>query len=290
MQAAVTAWIYAKTSQPSSCEKYLAVLRSFCAHTKILRFDRLLSVSSLFLGDYSEHLALSMSPRSVVTNMQILRGFFTYLHDEGLLLRSPFKPTHLPKVDRRRLYHENRVGHVRRALTIEQGQAILDWSTAQSPAKATALALLLCLGLRRAEVVGLQRSDAYSEAGQRHLSVQGKGKRTRTLWVDAVAAAALDRVLPTLRGRGPLLRKSDGSAYRPATVGAWVREAGEVIGRPDLTPHELRRTHATLIRDAGATLTEAQLQLGHASPITTQEIYDQGDRRYKGPSGFRVPA
>jgi len=37
--------------------------------------------------------------------------------------------------------------------------------------------------------------------------------------------------------------------------------------------HTLRRTHATLLQHAGATLKEAQAQMGHSKMSTTLEIY-----------------
>jgi integrase len=42
---------------------------------------------------------------------------------------------------------------------------------------------------------------------------------------------------------------------------------------PWLNWHTLRRTHATLLQHAGATLREAQAQLGHSKMSTTLELY-----------------
>jgi site-specific recombinase XerD len=42
---------------------------------------------------------------------------------------------------------------------------------------------------------------------------------------------------------------------------------------PWISWHTLRRTHATLLQHAGATLREAQAQLGHTKISTTLEIY-----------------
>lgn len=51
-----------------------------------------------------------------------------------------------------------------------------------------------------------------------------------------------------------------------------VRRYGALIGIPDLAPHDLRRTHARLAREAGAPLEVIQHSLGHAS-VTTTERY-----------------
>jgi integrase len=52
-----------------------------------------------------------------------------------------------------------------------------------------------------------------------------------------------------------------------------LKPAGRKLGMPWLNRHTLRRTHATLLQHAGATLKEAQAQLGHSKMSTTLEIY-----------------
>src|SRR6266567_2067245 len=52
-----------------------------------------------------------------------------------------------------------------------------------------------------------------------------------------------------------------------------LKPAGRKLGMPWLNWHTLRRTHATLLQHAGATLREAQAQLGHTKMSTTLEIY-----------------
>jgi len=53
----------------------------------------------------------------------------------------------------------------------------------------------------------------------------------------------------------------------------YLKPAGRKLGMPWLNWHTLRRTHATLLQHAGATLREAQAQLGHSKMSTTLEIY-----------------
>ncbi len=52
-----------------------------------------------------------------------------------------------------------------------------------------------------------------------------------------------------------------------------LKPVGRKLGMPWLNWHTLRRTHATLLQHAGATLKETQAQLGHSKMSTTLEIY-----------------
>jgi integrase len=52
-----------------------------------------------------------------------------------------------------------------------------------------------------------------------------------------------------------------------------LKPAGAKIGAPWLNWHTLRRTHATLLQVAGASLKDAQAQLGHSKMSTTLEVY-----------------
>ena len=52
-----------------------------------------------------------------------------------------------------------------------------------------------------------------------------------------------------------------------------LKPTGLKIGAPWLNWHTLRRTHATLLQAAGASLRDAQVQLGHSKMSTTLELY-----------------
>jgi integrase len=49
-----------------------------------------------------------------------------------------------------------------------------------------------------------------------------------------------------------------------------VSKAGAAIGKPDLAPHDLRRTYAQLGYEAGVPITQISKLLGHANVATTQ--------------------
>ena len=49
-----------------------------------------------------------------------------------------------------------------------------------------------------------------------------------------------------------------------------MRKRGEVMGKLELAPHDLRRTYAQLGYEAGVPITQICKLLGHASITTTQ--------------------
>ena len=51
-----------------------------------------------------------------------------------------------------------------------------------------------------------------------------------------------------------------------------LHEAREVIGKPGLQWHDLRRTAATLGAQAGATVREMQSRLGHSTPTMALDL------------------
>lgn len=50
-----------------------------------------------------------------------------------------------------------------------------------------------------------------------------------------------------------------------------VQKRGRMIGKPELQPHDLRRTYAELGRRAGVTISQISKLLGHSSIETTQD-------------------
>jgi len=141
-------------------------------------------------------------------------------------------------------------------------------------------------GLRIGEILGLRWKDVdfnsseirVEQACYRGLigSPKTKGSR-RTLPMPEPLVVALERHRGRLsaqaeeelvfqtRNRTPF---SDTNLLRKH-----LKPAGRKLGMPWLSWHTLRRTHATLLQHAGATLREAQAQLGHTKMSTTLEIY-----------------
>jgi len=139
---------------------------------------------------------------------------------------------------------------------------------------AALIALLFAAGLRRSEVVALDREDYDTEA--KTLVVRGKGGKERLLYVNDGAEDALADWL-AYRGNEPgalLQPVGKGGHVLPrrmtdqAVYNALVKRARQAKVRR-FSPHDLRRTFTTGLLRAGADLSTVQKLAGHASPNTT---------------------
>lgn len=146
---------------------------------------------------------------------------------------------------------------------------------------AAVLAVLFGAGLRRAEGAALDLDDYDAATG--HLTVAGKGNRVRVAYCGDGSRAALQAWIQ-VRGdqAGPLLvainkaGRIDPSGRRLTTAalyGILQRRAATAGVRP-FAPHDLRRTFAGQLFDAGADLAAVQQLMGHARASTTT-TYDR---------------
>lgn len=69
--------------------------------------------------------------------------------------------------------------------------------------------------------------------------------------------------------------KSPGGITSPTTLSQQFRKARMKAGRPDITFHSLRATHATMLMIEGGTLREAMDELGHMSEKIAVRYYQR---------------
>jgi site-specific recombinase XerD len=143
---------------------------------------------------------------------------------------------------------------------------------------ATLLALLR-LGLRRAEIAGIELADWNPNTGA--LIVHGKGNKERTAYIENGARAALDDWL-AIRGDAPgaLLcpvnqrGEIEQRALTTQAIYNALAKRAEQAGVCDVSPHDLRRTFVSDLLDAGADIATVQKLAGHAN-VTTTARYDR---------------
>jgi integrase/recombinase XerC len=219
-----------------------------------------------------------LAARSVARKAAAMRAYLRYLHrtgvittDPGRSLRAPKGAARLPRVPRRN----------EAAAMLDRAGAASTSPDADERGEALALrdvALLEILygtGVRVSECCGLTLQTC--DLRRRHVTVLGKGAKTRRVPLGEPAAAAVRAYVE--RGRRRLITadtppdllfvNSRGRALSP-------RDARRILERhplPDgraLHPHVLRHAYATHLLEGGADLRTVQELLGHADLATTQ--------------------
>lgn len=140
--------------------------------------------------------------------------------------------------------------------------------------------LLYSLGLRRAELIGLQERDV--EKSNRTLRVLGKGNKERLLPLGPELLSALDLYKQQKRAlniphTGYLLQQESGRPLNASYVYRTVRHYLSLVSTlKKQSPHVLRHTFATQLLQNGASIQAIKDLLGHSSLAATQ-IYAHND-------------
>jgi site-specific recombinase XerD len=153
------------------------------------------------------------------------------------------------------------------------------------------LLTLFCTGMRRDEVARLDRYDVQDGTDDRAL-ITGKGDKERVVFFDATTQAAIRAYLEARADAlAPLFLRHDnhrgrsaghgGERWRlsPQSVWAIVKRHSRAVGVP-ATTHHFRHSKASVLLNRGASLSEVQDILGHASPDTTKRIYAHYQTRH----------
>ncbi len=217
-----------------------------------------------------------LQSRSLARHMASLRGFYAYLHEQGLLrdnpaemLENPKLPQLLPKV-----------------LSIREVESILAQPAAGDKLGVrdkTMLEMLYAAGLRVSELINLKVLDFDPQAGI--IRVWGKGSRERLVPLHYSCMQWLDFYMQNWRSSftprvDKIFLNRSGKALSRQGVWKTIKKYAVMAGiKKEVSPHTLRHSFATHLLEGGADLRTVQVLLGH-SDITATEIYThvQSDR------------
>lgn len=161
---------------------------------------------------------------------------------------------------------------------------------------AALISVLYAGGPRRAEVVALELRDW--DPSKSTLTIRrGKGHKARLVPVPGAAPAIADWLAVRGIETGPLfLPINKGGAIGTLAMRSAAIE--EILDRrisdanlsKPASPHDLRRTFAGDLLDAGADIAVVQSLMGHASPVTTVKYDRRGEAaKHKAASLLHVP-
>jgi site-specific recombinase XerD len=265
--AAYLDWMRARGASAATLRAYTADLRQLC---------RWLTAAGIAPEDadtrtlrrYAAHLGtLRYAPATAARKLSAVRGMYAWMHDRGVIDRSPATLVPGPK----------RTRTLPATLSSVEVERLLDAPAGTSPRDLRDRALLELLygcGLRAAEACDLGVGDVRLDA--EHVRVTGKGGKQRVVPLGGAATAALQRYLARGRPRmaagpsGPLFVSVRGRPLHPSDVRRSLLRALDRAGVAERSPHALRHTFATHLLEGGADLRSIQDMLGHASVGTTQ--------------------
>ncbi len=155
---------------------------------------------------------------------------------------------------------------------------------------AAMIAMQLYAGLRRDEVANVKVPHYSSK--NRTVMVHGKGNKERLIPIEAkgengnhAACDAIDDWLAQYGAReGPMFCRLKGNRTTSYHISAQAiynisKKRAKQAGIPPLSPHDFRRTFATLLADAGAATESISELMGHANVQTTMGYLRGAERR-----------
>lgn len=253
-----------RANSTATQDVYLRVWREFSSFVG----KPLQDVNLRDLQDWTASLA--GKPATVRTKTAAVRSLFAFAVKIGYLRLSPaamLQPPHVP---------QNVTAHV---VSVADLARVLD--ACETAQECALLRTLYSSGARVSEVLALTWEDVTPREDGRGAHVfiaSGKGRKTRTVGVNAAAYTALlalreestqktDYVFATRTGR-PLDRHAAHRLIKRVIARAGVKDAAAA------SCHWLRHSHATHAIQQGANVADVQQQLGHSSlNVTTLYVH-----------------
>jgi len=221
--------------------------------------------------------ARGLSGRTLAAMLSAWRGWYEWLVRQHAFKANPCAGIRAPKSGKR----------LPDALSPDQAAQLLDAAAADAAElrDKAMFELLYSSGLRLAELVGLDASQARDMLSNGEVTVIGKGSKRRTVPVGSKALAALKEWLAARAGMArpgdpALFVGARGLRIAPRTVQArlvrWARKSGLGLC---VHPHALRHSFASHLLQSSGDLRAVQELLGHSS-ISTTQIYTHLDYQY----------
>ncbi len=285
-----------KGQSPKTMSEYYLDLRMFFRFMKLMRngmpihsrldeisirdidldFIRTISTSDIF--EFLSYLAndrtedpdaavpsYGISPAARARKLSAIKSFYKYLTVRTKQLTvNPVADIEYPKLRK----------SLPKYLTFEQSAALLNAVSGPNEKRDYAILLLfLNCGIRRSELVGLNRSDVYED----RIRVVGKGNKERIVYFGASCRQAIDAYLvernkKILSDNRALFGSRDNHRISASAVHRLVKKHMLAAGldASQFSAHKLRHTAATLMLSSGVDVKTVQEVLGHENLNTTQ--------------------
>lgn len=220
---------------------------------------------------------MELSPRTILRQLAVLSAIFRMAYRDGVINRIPTEGISRP----------DEVEPHRYAMTVEE---VLKLRSAIHPNYESFTYTLVETGMRIGEAINLNIEDFDWKT--RTLRVAGAKTQAgnRTVLISATAQSLISAHIQStgrtmVNQSEPLFVSHKKDRETGLVIGARINYsnfrtrifnvAAASIGLPDLQPHDLRRTAATLLMNSESSHKAIQAQLGHADIRTTLNLYVQ---------------
>jgi len=235
----------------------IAHLRSFVLHLQSVPLAR----SS---ADGDEHI----SPLTVKGYVQVIKGFFSWCHNEELIDKNPAQRLQLPSVP----------DYMIPTFTPEHIRAMLDacdLSTWLGYRDYTIILVLLETGIRVSELCGLRLQDVHDD----HIRVFGKGRKEREVGISPDVSKHLwkyihkYRRIPAADATELVFLNRHGHPLTRSGVEQFLVELKDKAGIEGVrvSAHTFRHTFARMYLEQGGEIYKLSRLMGHSSVEVTEE-------------------
>ena len=205
-----------------------------------------------------------LSKQTVENQRANLSAFFSWLTNEDIITKNPFRQISTIKCDKkvRKIFSDVELDALRSACQKSKERAILE--------------VLLSTGIRVDELASMEVCDIDRNTLSVHVK-HGKGSKERITYISEVA---MKHLMTYLNGR-----KEAGSSllynkfHKPLSTDGIrhiLNTVADRAGVESVHPHRFRRTFATIMYKRGMPIQEIQALLGHSN-INTTTLYIQMD-------------
>jgi integrase/recombinase XerC len=147
----------------------------------------------------------------------------------------------------------------------------IDAATTRAPEVATAVRLLLGLGLREGEAA-TARWEWIDWERKTYTPGITKGREAEPGPIPQWLAQYL---APLRKGEGLIAPRADGTQLQPGYARRAMNKANAKCSIKGLTPHRLRGSYATLLSEDGVNIQTIQAVMRHKSPLTTMTYLEK---------------
>ena len=214
----------------------------------------------------SDEKARGISDHTLEGDRQVFSACFGWLQREDLIDKDPTANLGAVKFQKKQkdIYSQADIEKLKFACDNARDRAIV--------------CVLAATGCRISELTQLDRADVDMTGLE--CKVLGKGNKERTVYLDEIAAMALQTYLSTRKDDLPALFTGHGSdRLKPGAVRLMLNKIGDRANVSHPHPHKFRRTAATNLIRRGMPIQEVAAILGHDKLDTTMQyvVLDKTD-------------